>query len=201
MLRPVRAKGRVMAETQYSLRIVKTFTYRGDPTKEFSNRYFFNGGDVGDASAWHTLMDAIVLLEKTIYPPAVSITDAFGYAPGTALAVASKAYTTAGTAATTGGIMVPGDCTATVRFGTTKVSSKNHQVFVFSYYHGVMMSSSSGIADAVLGSQRTAIEAYAQDWVDGISVASRTYKRTTPDGHLVEGRLLEPWIGHRDFPR
>jgi hypothetical protein len=63
------------------------------------------------------------------------------------------------------------------------------------------MSSSSGIADAVLGSQRTAIEAYAQDWVDGISVASRTYKRTTPDGHLVEGRLLEPWIGHRDFPR
>lgn len=189
-----------MATTQHSIRLVKEMPYRGDPAKQFSNRYYFDGGSPGDATAWHTLMDAIVLLEKTIFASTTHIVDAFGYAPGSEIAVASKAYTTAGTAATTNGQHVPGDCAAVCRWGTTKRSTKNHQVFVFSYWHRCMTDSTTGVPDVLLASQRTAMENYAQTWVDGISVSGRTYKRCTPDGHLVEGRLVEPWIGHRDFP-
>lgn len=187
--------------TQHSIRLVKQFPFRGEPAKEFSNRYYFNGASPGDATAWHTLQDAIVLLEKSIYGNEVKIVDAFGYAPGSEVAVASKAYTTLGTLATTGGSYVPGECCAICRWGTTKRSVKNHQVFVFSYWHHVLMGAATGTPDTLLASQKTAMENYAQTWVDGITVAGRVYKRTTPDGALVEGRLVDQWIGHRDFPR
>jgi len=45
------------------------------------------------------------------------------------------------------------------------------------------------------------MELYGQHWLDGITVGGRTYKRTTPDGHATTGRIVDPFIGHRDFPR
>ena len=185
-----------MAATRPSLRTVKSFAFRGG-LREFSNRYYFNGGTPADSNAWHNLFDAVVNLEKTIYPSVVQITGAFGYEPPSDVAVASKAYTTNGTFA--GGTAVPGECAAILRHQTGKRSIKNHPVYVFSYFHMVQRDASD--KDLVEASQKVAYEVYGAAWRDGITAGGVTALRATPDGHVVTGRSVDPWIHHRDFPR
>jgi hypothetical protein len=189
-----------LAETTYSVRVVKSFSFRGG-AKLFANRYHFDGADVGTSSDWYTFMDALVVLEKAIHQSDVTIVECNGYAPGSGVALATKTYSTAGTCAATNGAYVPGECAAILRMATTKLSTKNHPVFVYSYYHHVLKSTTTGNGDDLAAVQKTAIESYGDSWKNGFSVAGRTYHRTTPDGHLTTGRLVSPYIGHRDFPR
>lgn len=188
-----------MAETQYSLRIVKHFNYQGDATQQWSNRYHFDGGAPTDSTAWHNLFDAIVDLEQAFLTPEIHFDAAFGYAPGSQVAVASKTYTSSGALTMTSGAgWTPGDCAVVLRHATTKRSTKNHPVYCFSYYHGAKWNVATA-PDELWTSQKSALEGVADDWVSGIVVGGRTYKRTTPDGHPVTGRLVHTYIGHRDF--
>lgn len=190
-----------MAETQYSIRVVKQFEYRGDVNKQFSNRYHFDGGEPADSAAWKDLMDGIVLIEKSIYSLNTHIVSVVGYAPGSEVPVHTETYSTAGTLSSSGAIAAPGDCALVLRQATTKRTSKNHVVYCFSYFHNVLLSTSVGTGDDPLAAQKTAVENYGNDWLTGIVIGARTYKRTTPDGHPVTGNHVLDWISHRDFPR
>ncbi len=182
-----------------SIKVVKTFTYRGQ-TRTFSNRYHFAGGTPADSAHWTTLSDAIVTSEKAIYTTFVTITETFGYAAGSEVPVFSKSYTTVGTLALSG-FRPPGDCAGLVRYATAARSSKNHPVYLFNYYHDPQ-TTSSAVPDTLHASYVTALNTYATAWTGaGFSDGSTSYHRAGPNGATATGYIIESMVTHRDIPR
>lgn len=193
------------ADLRSSIVIVKQMTYRG-ATRQFSNRYHFEGDTPADNTAWSTFADAIVAAEKAIYDSTIEIIEAVGNDKATASptnphgdAVFTKTYTTAGTGNfSTDGRRSPGDAAALLRYSTPARSTKNHPVYLFNYFHGVYQL--SGDADTISAVQKTAIEGYADAWLAGFSDGTETHERCGPRGAVATSRKVDGSIRHRDFP-
>lgn len=181
-----------------SVKIVKSFLYK-DVTRQWTNRYHFNGGTPADSTHWNTLFDAITAAEKLTLPAAVTIVEALGYAAGSDVPVATKTYSLAGTASLVTGSPCPGDVAALIRYSTTAKTPKNHPVYLFNYYHGVWDVSSD--VDKLNAGQRTLFGTYAAAWISGFSDGSITCVRAGPNGATATGSLVEQYLTHRDFPR
>lgn len=182
-----------------SVKIVKTFPYRGG-TQRFSNRYHFSGGTPVDNTHWTTLLQNIRDSEKTIFGSEVTLVEGVAYAAGSDLPLLTVTWSTAGTL-TKGANFVPapGDCAALCRWTTTARSAKNHPIYLFNYWHAV--GSEDTLSDDALSlSQKAAMEDYANAWISGFSDGSNTYHRAGPNGATGTSIDVNEWVRHRDFP-
>ena len=148
-----------------------------------------------------TLFDAIVAAEKAIYMSDTDIIEAVGYPAGSNVGAASKSYTTAGTYSPgSTRDLSPGAVAATIRYSTTQRTSKNHPIYLFSYFHRVVTDPTVADPDTLLGTYKTALETYADAWLAGFSDGSVTHVRAGPNGAVAQSRFVSPYATHRDFP-
>jgi hypothetical protein len=167
--------------------------------RKWSNRYYLDHTSIDTQAHFNTLADAVVTAEKAIYGAGQTIVQVDYYAPGSDVAVWTRTYSTTGTGTFGAGALCPGDCAALVRYTTTQRTSKNHPLYLFNYFHGVV--SIAGGGDTILAAQSAAYGTYATAWVSGFSDGVTTYKRAGPRGAVAQGSLIETYITHRDFPR
>ena len=187
-----------MASTQASIKVTKSFLYRGSAHR-WSNRYYLDHTSIDTQAHFNTLADNVVTAEKAIYGSSMTIVEVAYYAPGSDVAVWVRTYSTVGTATPTGN-QAPGDCAALVRYTTTQRTSKNHPLYLFNYYHGVYVQATTN-RDLVDAGQLGLLGTYANLWVSGFSDGVNTYKKAGPRGAVAQGYVAETYVTHRDFPR
>lgn len=184
-----------------SIKVLKTFTYKTG-TKTWSNRYHFNGGTPADATHWHTLMDAVVAAEKLCLRSNVTIVECVGYNAGSDLPVASKTYSQAGSITLSGTeIDLTGDSAYLMKWDTSARTSKNHPIYLFSYFHGVKRDPANG-PNVIQTGQVSAFNTYCSAWVTGFSDGTITAVRAGPNGATGSADLRSSpvYATHRDFP-
>jgi hypothetical protein len=146
-------------------------------------------------------MDAIVLVEKTVFQNRTTIVEAIGYAAGSDVPVASKTYSTVGTLTPAGSAFdCPLEVAALIRWSTNARSTKNHPIYAMTYMHAAVILGSISMKEQLDANQKTALTTYMNDWVTGFSDGTNTYVRSTPAGHTASGGIVEEYVTHRDFP-
>lgn len=182
-----------------SIELIKQGPYEGG-TRQWSNRYHFDGGAPTDATKWAALAAAVRAAEKLVYTLDWSIVATKGYNAGSDLAVYSDTTTVAGTFTKAGGdVHVPLWNCALIRYSTTQLTSKNHPIYLFSYMHGTLLDGSS-TWETLATDLKTALTTYANAWVSGFSDGAITHHRAGPNGAVAQSATVHPFLTHRDFP-
>lgn len=192
-------------DTKHSIVVRKNFPYRNS-SRDFTNRYHFEGDLPADDTAWTTLANNVTDAEQAIYETEVAIIEVVGYDAGTASATNPHGDAVFTLAMDKHGTLVPaagdhkgpGDAAVLLRYGTPARSTKNHPVYLFNYFHGVYQDSSG--PDLLSTPQKTAVEDYATSWITGFSDGSTNRERCGPRGAVATSRLVNSYVHHRDFP-
>ena len=188
-----------------SIVTIKRFTYRGDATEEFSNRYYLTGADPASPAEWLGLFTALTDAEKLIFPASTAIVGAYGYTDDspTSSAVWSRDLRASGaivgTFSTSPAADMPGDIVATVRWKTSRLTQKGKPIYLRKYYHDVKGDANGG--DEVNTAHKTAYEAFATLLWDGAGVDSREIRGPGQTSETIVGSACSPWVTTRTLKR
>lgn len=181
-----------------SLKVITQSSFRGG-TRQWSNRYHFNGGTPADSAHWTTFSDLVVTAQKAIVPSTSSIIGTVGYAAGSDVPVFTKTYSTPGTLSVTT-FKQTLQVAAVGRWSTTARTPKNHPIYLFSFWHDVSAADASTGLDVLQSATKTAMNTYGAAWVSGFSDGTNTYLRAGPNGATGVGYATANYLSHRDFP-
>ena len=123
--------------------IIKKFTYRGDNTEQWSNRYWFQGAPPGPSSAWESLFEQLVAVERACYTPGTSVIGGYGYDDNTdgahaiwSIDLESTSETLPGTLVVTPGNQMAGDQAGMIEWQTQRKNSRGKWIYLRKYFHG-----------------------------------------------------------------
>jgi len=182
-----------------SIVVKKSTAYKGG-TRVWSNRYHFSGGTPANSTAWTTFSDNVVNAEKLALTAQTTIVETIGYAAGSDVPVFTKTYTTVGSISATGVTTQHLDVAALARWATNTRTSKNHPIYLFSYWHNVI-SNNASTPELLQTAQKTAFTTYANAWTTGFSDGTNTYYRAGPNGATGSAPVVEANTVTHQFPR
>ena len=185
--------------TQPSVRLVMETPYEGG-IKEWSNRWFFNGGNWANEAEFEVVADWLHdELQSGYITPRTNFKFATGTNPGSDVPVYEKTYTDAGTYDPGTNWPAPLECVALVRFSTDQRTSKNHPIYLFKYMHDAYIDALATPEELKHGQQAT-LQSRMDALVAGISTSTGTRKLCGPRGAIAQAALVEEYLSHRDFP-
>jgi hypothetical protein len=206
---PENKEGGGHVATVCSVTLIKQMTYRGDPTEEWSNKYYLTGTIPADSTAWKALADALIAQEKLLYLATCKVIRAYGHDSDdpNASAVWSYDYLVAGTSVpgtmTTGtGTYPAGDQAAWVRWKTSRLTNPGGKaIYLRKYFHGVPTTeSSAGNPDGIASTWPTVAQAFGSKMRDGTFLDARTLRSRTHNETLI-GHNVSTYITVRTLKR
>jgi len=163
--------------------ITKQFSYRGDATEQWSNKYWLTGAPPASPAGWETLFNQVCNLERTCYTAASKIVGGVGYSDNDEHAHAvwtiDEAQITpglAGSLVAVAGQGFAGDQAGMVSWRTSRKNSRGKWIYLRKYFHGGNQDSAD--PDLISSTTHQAYEALAAhllqgDWAGGRRIRSQ----------------------------
>lgn len=186
------------------LTIVKRFTYRDDPTEEFSNTYHFKSPPPSTPAAWGTLLNSALVEEKKVFPVTTTYARAYGYDSDDPNAhhVFSWDWTLSPPAPTGSypggaGLPIAGDQAACCEWLTSRLSSRGKKIYLRKYLHSGYRSTTD--VDKLDGAYLTALNTYV-GLASGMNTVHGGLRSRTHDETLQAGTAIQ-WVTTRTLKR
>jgi len=189
----------VAPSTKPSVKVVYSMPYKAG-TKQWSQRFHFNGAIPASDAEWSALMVEIAPDAEYIISTNGSLVEMIGYLAGSDVPVYTHAFGVAGLFDGSGdNVACPGDVAALTRFTTDARTSKNHPIYLFKYSHQAYHQ--PGERDNCSNDMITRLNGYYLKWINGsYSVAGTPIDYCGPYGAVGLTRNTETYLTHRDFP-